>query len=242
MVRKRKKMALYEVISRTRSKSGYGKALEPLHPEDSAEEQSTAQVPGKQALWPTRPRLLQFNAGRIEISMSYELAVALLLGAILLVLVVFRLGQMTYLGGQKTADVAEGTVERTQEVVPQATAGAPQKPEPAEKILPNAEKITPPKPTGNNNIVIVQYALKADLEPVKAYFSAAGIETAIIREGEIYYLITNEQYENPGRAGTDGYHALNKIKEVGAKYKAPQGYETFGKKPFQDAYGKRFDD
>ncbi len=58
----------------------------------------------------------------------------------------------------------------------------------------------------------------------------------------MYYLVTKEKYDNPERSGTDGSKAKQDIIKLGAAYKAPQGYGTFGPKPFHDAYGMRFDD
>jgi hypothetical protein len=56
-----------------------------------------------------------------------------------------------------------------------------------------------------------------------------------------YFLQTKNRYNNPGTPGTDGYKALQKIIEVGAKYKgqAPPGYVTFAPNFFSDAYGKK---
>jgi hypothetical protein len=33
-----------------------------------------------------------------------------------------------------------------------------------------------------------------------------------------------------------------RIVELGATYVAPEGYESFGKQPFHDAYGRKFDE
>ena len=51
-----------------------------------------------------------------------------------------------------------------------------------------------------------------------------------------------DKYENPDREGTDGYAAKQKIIEWGARYKAEQGYEPFGAKSFETAYGMKFND
>ena len=189
-------------------------------------------MPEKVPRWPKRPRIVQFNAGKIEISIPYQVAIALLLGVILLVLIAFRLGQKTKSkqGGitapdvKKTTENGEGNSEATNLS--------------AEKIAqPTAES-----PKGNNRIVIQTYRLRTHLEPVKQYFALFGIETEIKKIDDWYYLVTKDKYENPEKSGTDGYFAKQKIIELGAKYKAPQGYETFGSKPFHDAYGQRFDD
>ena len=86
------------------------------------------------------------------------------------------------------------------------------------------------------------YQVRAHLEPAKEYFDKMGVATEIIEKDNWFYLVTKNKYDNPGKAGTDGYLARQKIIELGAGYKAPAGFETFGPNPFSDAYGKRFDD
>ena len=237
MVRKRKKKALYEVISKAQSKPGGDKPLEQLHPGKSDKErpegESATQIPERVAKWPKRPRIVQFNAGKIEISIPYQVAIALLLGVILLVLVAFRLGQRAKSEQGVTTSNVERAVKtgESSSKVPNLSTSETKKPAAAAQ-----------KPKGNNRIVIQTYQLRTDLEPVKQYFAQFGIETDIKKIGDWYYLVTKDKYENPEKLGTDGYFAKQKIIELGAKYKAPQGYETFGSKPFHDAYGQRFDD
>lgn len=237
MARYRKKKGLYEVISKTWPKPGGDKTLEQLPPEKSDKErptgESTTRMPERVARWPKRPRIVQFNAGKIEISIPYQLAIALLLGVILLVLIAFRLGQRTKSEQGATTSNVERAVKtgESSSKVPNLSASETKKPAAAVE-----------KPKGNNRIVIQTYQLRTHLEPVKEYFARFGIETEIKKIGDWYYLVTKDKYENPEKSGTDGYFAKQKIIELGAEYKAPQGYETFGSKPFHDAYGQRFDD
>ena len=252
MARNREKKALYEVMSKAAwPKPRYDKTLEPLHPGKTGENKQTTTkflplLRGRAAKWLNRPRIVQFNAGRIEISMPYQLAIALLLGLVLLVLVVFRLGQITYRSSQKATGPAAKMPESVQKAAPKVTAVvAPQKAAPVEEktpVPPFIQKVEPVKPKGDNRIVIQSYQLRADLEPVKQYFAGFGIETEIIKISDWYYLVTKDKYENPGKPGTDGYLAKQKIIELGAKYKAPPGSEAFGSQPFRDAYGKKFDE
>ncbi len=246
MVRKRRKKSLYEVIGQTWPKSRHDRVLEQPHPEKPGEgeppaTESKTPVPERLAKWPKRPRIVQLNAGRIEISIPYQLAIAILLGIILLVLVVFRLGQSS----QKVGGSASEIPKDIRKVAPRATVGMPQMSVPAERKPPtsaSAAKAEPVNPKGNNRIVIQTYQLRAHLEPVKQYFAQFGVETEIKKVDGWYYLVTKDKYENPEKSGTDGYLAKQQIIEWGAKYKAPPGYETFGTKPFHDAYGMRFED
>ncbi len=95
------------------------------------------------------------------------------------------------------------------------------------------------EPMGDNVIVIQTCEVSAHLEPVKQYFASYGIATEIIQKGSWYLLITKDRYDNPEKSGTDGFEAKEQIKKLGAGYKAPPGYVSFGAKPFQDAYGMR---
>ena len=245
MVRNPKKKALYEVIGRCGSKSGYGKGLEQIGMGKSAEKPVTTQIPGQTTRWSIKPRIIEFNAGRIEISMPYQLAVALLLGIILLVLVVFRLGQLTYLNRQKAVNPDAKVSKTMEKPVPKAITTIQQEAQTAEKTAPGPradEKVATAESKGSNRIVIQTHLLKTQLEPARQYFAEKGIETEIRKMGDIYYLITTRKYENPEKQGTDGYLARQKIVELGAQYKAPRGYLTFGDKPFHDAYGMKFDD
>ena len=241
MVRNRKKKALYEVISRTGSKSSYDRLLRQPHPGEPGKGKPVASEPATLSRgvskWPRRPRIVQFNAGRIEISMPYQVAIALVLGIILLLLVFFRLGQITYLSSEGISGADVEMPQTVEKVVPEASAEPPQPLEPA-----SAEKIEAVRTEGNNRIVIQTYQFRAQLEPVRQYFAQFGIETEIRKIDGWYYLVTRERYENPEKLGTDGYLVKQKIIDLGAKYKAPPGYETFGTKPFHDAYGMRFDD
>ena len=244
MVRNRKKKAFYEVIGKTWPKSHYDKILHQEEPsEDTPITPKSLISMSRLTKWPKRPRIVHFNVDRIELSIPYQLAIALLLGLILLVLVVFRLGQG--LGAKRQAASAARMTEKTQIVAPEAKAGALPAAAPVETAAPtlaSAEEAIPADIKGNNRIVIQTYQVRAHLEPVKQYFARFGIETEVRRIDNWYYLVTENRYDNPEKPGTDGYLAKQKIIQLGAEYKAPAGYETFGSSPFHDAYGMRFDE
>lgn len=237
MVRYRSKKALYEVISENRLKPRLDKTLEKVHP-DKAEEDKPIQAdsdtqPTEAPAWPRKPRIAQLNAGRFEVSIPYQLAIALFLGLILLILVVFRLGQFIPLSsehpaqedtGQTTAGLSQprDTIERT----------------PSEQPI-SAERTIPAELQGDHRIVIKQYSTDRDLKPVQEHFAARGIETIIEKRGSNYFLLSKNTYENPQKLGTNGYQARMRIIKAGADYKAPAGYETFAPNLFNDAYGER---
>lgn len=251
MARDRGKKALYEVMSKARIKPGAGVTLPPPpHPkgpeEDkpAAEEKSAAGMPDVAAQWLRKPRIVQINAGRIEFSMPYQLAVALVLGLILVALIAFRLGRFSYLTEQETAGPAEEMQAQEigqESLLEQATVDTMQPPALVEDISPGDKVVEPVEPAGNNVIVLVEYGSRADLVPVQAHFAEYGIEIEIVMESGRYFLVTKDRYDNPGKPGTNGYEAKKRIIEVGAEYKgkAPAGYESFAPHFFRDAYGKK---
>ena len=249
MVRNRGKKALYEVMSKARVKSEPSKVVEYYRPAESdqdapaVEQKSVAGVPKSSAKWWRKPRIIQLNAGRIEFSMPYQIAVVLLLCFIFMIIAAYRLGQASYPEQQQAVpsepEQRDVDSERT---IKQASSDIIRPSAPTEDIAAKAERIEvvePVKPTGNNVIVLVQYHSLPDLAPVQAHFAEHGIELEIDPQQGSYFLQTVQRYDNPSKPGTDGYKALQKIKEVGKKYKAPEGYETFASNLFQDAYGKK---
>jgi len=265
---KRGRMALYEAMSKARQKPGFGRTLEKIRQQQAAsagttEEQAkeplgqaeattaqdnaaAGQDDEKLGQWWSRRRLVQVDSGRLEFSVPYPLAVAGVLGAVVVLLLVYRLGQFSASGvkegqanptasgamsrpGQKPAEPRQkGTTAK------QAIASNP-------RTASAKNQATASSSSKNNVIVLAQYKRRADLVPVQAHFAQHGIETEIVNWGGHYFLITKERYDNPARPGTDGYKIRQKIAEIGAKYKgkAPQGYETFAPHFFSDAYGKK---
>jgi hypothetical protein len=226
-MRNRKKKALYEVISSTRSKTSYEQLHSQQAPGAASMGDESATTPDV-IQWVRKPRLLQFNAGRIEFSIPYQVGVAAPLGAILVVLLAFRLGERLGSRGVAAPAAKQASVNRPSEQPPKAAEAGPAR--------------TETRQTGNNRIVIQMFQVKAHLEPVMAYFDKMGVETEIITRNNWYYLVTKNKYDNPDKPGSDGYLAKQKIIEIGAGYKAPPGYETFGAKPFSGAFGMKFEE
>ena len=236
MIHNTKKKALYEVMGRAGSKPGY----EQLHPNGTAgETPSTNPEPLPNVVrWVRKPSFVQFDAGRIEFSIPYQVGIAIALGMLLAAVVLFRVGQRV---GNR--DIPANTPAAKPAVIPSTSSGQVR---PAVQSAPapdvTANQATSTTSTGRNRIVLKMYQVRSHLEPAKEYFDKMGVATEIIEKGNWYYLVTKNKYDNPDKAGTDGYLAKQKIIELGAGYKAPVGFETFGPNPFSDAYGKRFDD
>ena len=227
---------------------------EPTTEEKTLVEESTAEAQPKTAesaveaqpktavQWWRKPRVLQINAGRIEFSIPYQLAIAFILALVLLVLAAFRLGQFSYINKQGvTSNPSVKALPKPQ--VPLPATDRKQTPPVSKDIPPNTTASASTAGAGKNVIVLVEYKARADLVPVQAHFAEFGIETEIVTAGGRYLLITKNKYDTPSMPGTDGYAVRQKIIEAGAKYKgkAPEGYETFAPNFFKDAYGKKVD-
>jgi hypothetical protein len=246
MVRYRGKKALYEVMSKSNVKPCPGRTLEQLHPNQTPEvppavsQEPAVETPQQAVQWWKKPRMIRFGTGRIDFSISYQVAVALLLGLIFVILISYSLG---HLAGRNVAQTA-GNTGRTAanssagRVNPDA-ARASIPPEPAAGRLPENRGPAPAAPAGNNVIVLAQYKASADLVPVKEFFEKNGIPTEIVLEGSTYFLQTKNTYDNPDKSGTEGYKIKQRIITLGKGYKAPAGYETFLPKLFSDAYGRK---
>lgn len=253
MSRNRGKKALYEVMSKARAKSGQGGSLNQLRPKKTKEdgpdvEQSklAGEKPETASQWWTKPRMVQFNAGRFEFSVPYQLAIALMLGFVLVILASYRLGQGSMSRPQVAGESQIKPLKVDQEDTTQQTAArimepaAPRVGVEREVVVPPDEKeVEPAKPTGSNTIVLAQLETATDFAPVQEHFAKYGIELEVVKEDGRYFLQTKELYDNTATPGTDGHEALRKIIEVGAKYEAPAGFDSFATHLFSDAYGKK---
>jgi len=243
---RRGKKSLYEVMSKARLKPSYRKTLEPLRPAEPDRDEPTLEKPGPAlptgaAKWWTRSKHVQINAGRIEISVPYQLAIAILLGLIVLILLAFRFGQFSQKAANSSARIRPAQQSNPIGANPDPSTG-PEKPAPSkETFVPDKSDLLTDS-DANNRIVIQTFQVRSHLEPVREYFAQFGIETEIRKIGDWYYLITKNKYQNPQKQGTDGYLMKQKIMQLGANYKAPPGRETFAPNLFKDAYGIKLDD
>ena len=236
-------------MSRVRAKPDFGKTVEQMAPkrpvenEPVVQQKSEAAAPKSTAKWWRKPRIVQLNAGRIEFSIPFQVAVAVGLVLVLLVVASYRLGQ--FFAGARQQEpaqpVSQGPQTRNEAPTQPAVNDVRRPAAPVERTPPKTEKPEPVKPAGTNVIVLAQYNAMADLQPVQAHFLENGIELEIVQQGSLYFLQTKQRYDNPATPGTDGSKAKQRIAEVGAKYKgkAPPGYETFAPRYFSDAYGRK---
>jgi len=236
MVRKRDKKSLYEVIGKGQFKSLYNKPLEPKEKPVPREERPKEEEKQQEIIkkWPTKPRMVELIDGRFELSVPYTIVIAGGLCLILLFLIFFRLGQLYGPDNETKAPSIAGSKPGGKETAaPEGTGVIYKSTQPA---LGETAKSTSSEMTGRNQIVIKQYTNRRDLEPVMQYFNEKGIETLIQNRQDVFFLVTKKDtYNTPSKSGTDGYIAIQRIKEIGAGYKAPKGFEQF---TFNDPYGE----
>jgi hypothetical protein len=272
MARKRGKMALYEVMSKARSRVNPGRAVEPLKPVKKQEQVPIVDKPVAPAAvekpveveekpqiatkWRKKPRIIQYNLGRFEFSIPYELAITIGLGLVLLLLITFKCGQYLASGKEKSEPAVRTSgnnqnnnrtgsptglarTENTSMAANNSNMGSPVYTPP-----PTVRETAPAvaAPSGKNVIVLAQSKAKAQLEPAMVYFNNKNMPTEIALDGSTYFLQTIERFvDNPSNAGTKGYDVIQKIKELGKSYKAPQGFDSFAPNYFSDAYGKKIE-
>ncbi len=238
MARQSKRIAMYEVIGQASLKSAQDKVLKRASDTDQQspkDEIVTAEpaLPRKPSgNWPSKPGPVRFYRDRIEVCFSWQVAIIGVLALLAMFLVFFRLGRL------------QRSVEST------APPAAKREITPIKPVLRNRkvqrslEPVVSPRlvePMGDNVIVISSYHIKSHLEPVREYFKRFGIETEIVKAGNRYLLVTKSRFDNSEKVGTDGNEMKKRIIAIGANYSPPSGsgFESFGTKPFSDAYGMK---
>ena len=247
MARKRGKKALYEVMSKGRLKPRYSKTVEQMYPKKTddvkpvLERKSVTESSKTVPKWWRKSRMIQFNTGKIEFSIPYQIAIAALLFLILLIVTAYRIGQSKPIGLQVPRSVRQPTTIGQDNQQGQATADASRPLISTDETLQDGRQAKTDKSTGDHVIVLAEYKRHLDLVPAQAHFDKYNINTEIVMENGRYFLQTKDRYSNPDKPGTDGYEAKKVITGVGAKYKgnAPAGYESFAPHYFSDAYGKK---
>jgi len=217
--RKKKKMALYEVFNKGMSNSRRRQDLE-SRPVGLPQAKPRAGSTGS-------PRAVQFNRGRIEMSLRYDVAIVLGLLLILALMGAYRLGEYSSIKENATTQ-DEGVVMTAPEPV---TNTAAPRTEP-EKAAVEADAAG----GGDNWIVIATHESEGQLAPVQQYFEGYGIETQIRKVAGVYILHTKQTYDNPNRAGSNGEKVRRQIIEIGKGYEPPSGYRSFD---FTTAYGMK---
>jgi hypothetical protein len=214
-----------------------------------------------------KPRPVQLNEGRIEISVPYYVGVIAGLVVLVIVLVSYRLGQGGS-GGQandaapKVQSVSDRSTNPPSGSMPQGATAANTSQPLSSPVTPGAagQDVTAAVAQGDHMLILARSRRQEDFEPVVRYFHENGIEVTSasldalrrtfaeykldvsrLPSGDGFLLVTANFYGNPKVAGTDGFKIKQRITEVGATYKgkAPSGYESFAPNYFSDTYGMK---
>lgn len=235
------RIALYELVNKARFKSAQQKALESTGEKvekasEPAIERAVETVSRASEAWSKRPKSIRLYPDRIEVCFSWQVAIIGILAFLAILLVFFKFGRMYSSHKAEAGKTATANVQ-LQNIMPETKPVKPAEP------TSNRPSVKMVEPMGDNMIVIASYELASHLEPVKQYFANFGIATKIIKKGSRHLLVTQDRFDNPEKAGTDGYEMKKKIISIGANYKPPagSGFESFGSKPFNDAYGMKFE-
>ncbi len=227
----KKKPRLSEKIFRKRSvKKRLMKAPKGVNPYDGTEREPPAkpEKQEKKQQWPPPENPVAAVLRKIRIPLKYRLWTLSALAGLLVVMLLVQVSVFIFSAKpQEPADRPAALPEGTD--MSELT--------PAERV--ERKLATGGLNIGDHVIVIVQYPKKTDLEPVQRYFEVKGVDTEILKKGKYFFLITKRRFESPKREGSGGYIMKERIREIGAGYEAPAGFETFGSKPFQDAYGMK---
>ncbi len=186
-----------------------------------------------------RPKAVQWNAGRIEISVPYHIGVAVALATLLIVLIAFRLGQ-NYSGKPVKSAVPEGPAVRptTQNAVLKSTSTPQTQTPPAQPVsLPAAPPVVesvsvpslPSVPPGqdDNLIVLARSSQEKDFEPVIKYFAEHGIAlVALPLNGETRKTFTEYGVDPAVLPSGDGFLLVTKNQYENPERMGTKGYEV----------------
>ena len=213
-----------------------------------------------------KPRPVQFNEGRIEVSVPYYVGAIAALVLLVVVLAAYRIGQ-----GRQSGPANDAGGQAPPAVNPSGT-----RPNPAARTTPqntatsNADRpltntaavpagtrqdAAPTRGQGDNCIVLAFYKTKEDLEPAEKHFAEHGIPVITVSREAMRQVLVKAGLD-PGRLPPDegfllvtsSYYASAdipgmklRIAEVGKLYKgkAPAGRESFAPNYFSDAYGMK---
>jgi hypothetical protein len=256
-------MALYEVLNKEKFSASQKKELARIEQAKAEKLKPVTITPqsaagGKnteadKSVW-KKPGLFGFNGGKIETYVPYPIAITIAMGIVLILIIVFQAGHFF---GKHDAVKNESSSEAVLSLADTAKAAKEMArlAAPTKRSRTSSDGITFAATTttvsgrdsqaakdenkaGQYVIVLKELGSQRDLEPAMQYFNDHGIATEIRNFRGSYFLVTRDKYEGFSK-GSAGYDAIEKIKQVGAKYKEPQGYSGFAPHMFNDVYGRK---
>jgi hypothetical protein len=246
-------MALYEVLNKERFNAAQKKELARVTQGKAQKAQPIAILPQqpknadtKQTAWTKKSSMFRLNSGKIEAFMPYPIAVTVVMALALLLVIAFQVGQAL---GKRSTGIAKSsqatvnladTAKAAKEMARLAAVPASKRAAVSEGLMPAAsttvvagERTAESSSAGQAKyaeyvIVLKQLGSSRDLEPARQFFDERGS----------YFLVTKEKYDSLS-PGTPGYAVCEKIKQIGANYKPPEGYNGFAPHMFNDVYGRK---
>jgi hypothetical protein len=214
-----------------------------------------------------RPRPVQLNEGRVEISVPYHVGAIAAMVFLLVVIAAYRIGQgrqgvpTNDVGGQAQPAVNPSgtTTNPLMRTPPQNNTATSNADRPVTNTPVTAggtgQDVVPARAQGDNCIVLARCKTKEDFDPVVKHFAESGIRVLPLPI-DLMRKVLSEQGLNPGVLPSgDGYLLVTtdyyanadvpkmkqRIAEVGKLYKgkAPSGLESFAPNYFSDAYGMK---
>jgi hypothetical protein len=241
MARKRGQKALYEAIGRANSSASQSDTFE------GVSEQSATSYPVKQERIDWKPKVVQFNYERIELTLPYTWASGIVLLVVMVVLVAFRLGQLSSAGRPVVSlAVFDGnestpTLEETDTLIG-SDGGLDIASEKESEVVITDPHIEMPVEFGNA-ILIQAYHQKKDLVPVQKYFRKYNIDTELVKIDKTFYLATSERFTKFRNVPENRiYTVIKRIADIGKGYKATPPLDSFAPHRFSDAYPITFDE
>ncbi|UCD50725.1 MAG: hypothetical protein JSW27_24785 [Phycisphaerales bacterium] len=152
-----------------------------------------AESPAPAQTW-LRPKAVQINDGRLEVSLPYQIGIIIGLGVVLTVLMLFHVGRLIGRMDEKSrygkavskqqADLrgtpARSTALPTDEGGQAAGASSTPDTDTSTEAAAAPGGAAKPVPTGDNVIVLARHSDESQLVPVQEYFRDHGIETRIV--------------------------------------------------------------
>lgn len=152
-----------------------------------------------------RPKAVQFNDGRFEVSLPYQIGIIIGMGLLLLLMMGFWFGRRSVARIDERSRYEKQSVATKAGVEEPGAQPAQQEPEPAVEQPgrsaaepPVEPKRTEPAPstvpvrTGDNLIVLARHTDDKQLEPAQTYFNEHGIQTQIVSYAQVRAVF--EQY------------------------------------------------
>lgn len=218
--------------------------------------------PGPARTW-LKPRPVQLNEGRIEISVPYHVGAIAGLVVLLVIVGAYRLGG----SGSQSGDAVSPAVNRSEVANPPAGPASGNATADAGRPTSNSavsgaakQDVVSTAVQGDHLLILARSKRQEDFDPVVRHFRENGIDVTAVSldslrqwfakynldasrlpSGDGFLLVGANFCKNPEVAGTDGFEVKQKITEVGARYrgKAPSGYDSFAPRYFSDAYGMK---